>query len=210
MKNYMKKYFTSILTVLTVLLAKLIPFSFIVGSWGAYFSWSTIIVPALALHAGLGCVFLFFIPLKKIALTSLLLFAVYKSPLFFAAWAYRYPRFESWVILPIICMTLFIVHDVGGQAWPYALYWLIPVALWFIKKSSWTKALSAVFIAHCVGSVIWLYTHDISAMIWMGLIPIVAKERFLMMLGIVAFDFFIVGCRVILSKAVRFNLLRRL
>ncbi len=38
--------------------------------------------------------------------------------------------------------------------------------------------LASTFIAHSVGSVLWLYTGTMSAAVWMSLIPVVAIERF--------------------------------
>jgi len=63
------------------------------------------------------------------------------------------------LLLPIVCMGLFIIHPVGAQAFAYSLYWLIPVVLFFVpQRFLFLQALGSTFIAHAVGSVIWLYT----------------------------------------------------
>src|SRR5216684_1589321 len=61
------------------------------------------------------------------------------------------------LLLPIACMGLFVIHPIGAQAFVYSLYWLIPVILYFIpQRSLFLQALGSTFIAHAVGSVIWL------------------------------------------------------
>lgn len=60
--------------------------------------------------------------------------------------------------------------------------------LYFAKDSMVTRALSASFLAHGVGSVIWLYTKIIPAEVWISLIPIVICERLLMAGGMMVLD----------------------
>lgn len=90
------------------------------------------------------------------------------------------------LLLPIACMALFIAHPIGGQAFIYSFYWLIPVVLYFVPhRSLFLTALGSTFIAHAVGSVIWCYTVPMTASMWLGLMPIVALERILFALGMV-------------------------
>jgi hypothetical protein len=66
------------------------------------------------------------------------------------------------------------------------LYWLIPVILYVVpQRSLFLNGLGSTFVAHAVGSVIWLYTVPMTAGMWMGLMPIVALERILFALGMV-------------------------
>lgn len=81
------------------------------------------------------------------------------------------------LILPALCMALFMMHPVAGQAWPYALYWVIPMALFFVSSSTFFVALSSTFIAHAVGSIMWLYAMPMTSEQWLALIPLVAVER---------------------------------
>lgn len=82
--------------------------------------------------------------------------------------------------LPLLCMILFIMHPVGMHAIPYACYWLIPIGLYFVRrKTVFLEALGSTFVAHAVGSVIWLYTVPMTAQMWWALIPVVAVERLL-------------------------------
>jgi len=83
-------------------------------------------------------------------------------------------------------MILFIMHPVAGQAFAYSFYWLIPIALYALgNKSSFCRALSATFLAHAVGSIIWLYTVSMTSAQWLSLIPVVAVERLVMACGMV-------------------------
>lgn len=92
-------------------------------------------------------------------------------------------RFILNVILPISCMVGFFLHPVGRSAFPYTLYWIIPVGI-FATKSSAKHFLSELmislritFITHAVGSILWLYTVPTTHHYWLALIPLVAIER---------------------------------
>jgi len=92
-------------------------------------------------------------------------------------------------LVPIACMALFVLHPIGQQAWPYALYWLIPVAARFYNFKAGkllSKSVGATFTAHAVGSIAFLYTFGMTPEFWLGLIPIVLFERSMFALGIAA------------------------
>jgi hypothetical protein len=89
------------------------------------------------------------------------------------------------VALPLGCMGVFIAATASTLAWTYSLYWLIPVALWAVhninrKSTIFTKALQSTFIAHAVGSVMWLNMVPMVPTQWVALIPVVAAERLIM------------------------------
>lgn len=86
--------------------------------------------------------------------------------------------------IPLLCAMLFIVHPVGGQAWVYTLYWLIPPAALLLSSNLFLRSLGATFTAHSIGSVIWLYAFPSTPAFWLALIPIVAVERILFAIGI--------------------------
>jgi len=81
-------------------------------------------------------------------------------------------------------MVLFALHPVGGQAWVYSLYWLIPVIATFFPERLAGRALGATFTAHAVGSVAYLYMFQSTPAFWLALIPVVAVERLLFASGI--------------------------
>ena len=66
----------------------------------------------------------------------------------------------------------------------YTLYWFIPIAISLMaSKHPFLRALRGTFIAHAVGSVIWIYTVPMAAEQWLALIPVVALERSTFALG---------------------------
>ncbi len=93
---------------------------------------------------------------------------------------------SKWILLiPIIAMLGFWAHPEGLKAWYYALYWLIPIAMYFLHdKFIFARALGTTFTAHSVGGVLWIWVFNMKAIVWIGLIPVVWKERGLMALGI--------------------------
>ena len=92
------------------------------------------------------------------------------------------------VILPIFAIVTFVMHPVGQQAYLYSFYWLIPIFLYFIKDNSiFTKALTTTFIAHAIGSLMWLYFIPMTSVQWLSLIPVVAIERLVFASGMVIF-----------------------
>lgn len=105
-------------------------------------------------------------------------------------WIVTIQRFLLNVVLPLLCMIIFIAHPVGRQAWAYSLYWFIPMGLYFFpRKSLFAISLQSSFIAHAVGSIFWLFFLPMSPERWIALIPIVAVERLLFSLaGVVVYS----------------------
>ena len=162
--------------------------SFIVGSYTAFFSLSNCVLPLIGAFAGLpGALALFLVSMYVRSLVSPLAFfklLAFNVPGMVASvsWIeqFRFVRF----LVPLVCMVLFIAHPVGGAAWAYALYWLIPAALYFLQKDGvFARSLSSTFVAHAVGSTIWLYADPMAPAVWLGLIPVVAAERLLFACG---------------------------
>jgi len=112
--------------------------------------------------------------------TIIRFFPLALAALYFGARKYKFVV----ALIPLICMTLFIMHPEGRGAWYYSLYWLIPVVTVFNKKSLVMNSLGATFTAHSIGSVAFLYAFNLPAEIWIALIPIVFLERMLFTAGI--------------------------
>jgi hypothetical protein len=90
------------------------------------------------------------------------------------------------VVVPVLAIIAFNINPVGRSAWLISLYWLIPVACYFLyEKSIFARALGATFTAHAVGGAIWVWTFHLSKAVWLGLIPVVAVERLMFTVGIV-------------------------
>lgn len=97
-----------------------------------------------------------------------------------------FARKSKWMLLvPAACMVAFWAHPEGRLAWYYALYWLIPVIAYFWHdKFVLARALGTTFTAHAVGGALWIWVFNMKAAVWIGLIPVIWKERGLMAIGI--------------------------
>ena len=164
--------------------------SFILGSQTAFFNGSSVAIPLVGFFAGsVGSVLLCLIRMSNWYLFSsgslhLLSFVI---PGFCASlyWATQKSSIRFW--LPLLCMAAFVAHPVGRDAFVYTFYWLIPLVLYVSKRQNvWTDALGSTFVAHAVGSVIWLYTTTTTASLWLSLLPVVAVERLLCAAGMVS------------------------
>ena len=166
--------------------------SMILGSYTACFSAINVVMPTAGKWCGKRGVTVVFM----IGVILRLLFRGFDLPLHFLAYhipglfgAYYFTSRSSSIrlLVPLFSMAFFILHPVGMQSWIYSMYWLIPIMLYCVnKKSLWLDALGSTFVAHAIGSVIWIYTVETSATMWFSLLPIVAIERLLFTLGIVA------------------------
>jgi hypothetical protein len=99
------------------------------------------------------------------------------------------------VLLAAVCAPLFWLHPQGTVAWPFALYFLVPLLLSASKRSN--PAIGAVqtaFTAHAVGAVLCIWRTNKAAYLWVQLIPLVIFERFLIACSLWAFDRFGRSC----------------
>lgn len=101
-----------------------------------------------------------------------------------AAVAMRYNHWLINLLVPAICMVLFIMHPVAGQVWFYALYWTIPALVALLATrfnhsyiARFAAALRSTFIAHALGSVVWAYYKPMTVAHWQLLLPLAAIER---------------------------------
>lgn len=198
-----------ILACLTFIkVASLYKTSVVIGSHAAFFSGSCWSVPLAGAAGGIAGGVLAF--LMRLLSSWFVLGALSLSSLAFFIpglcsslyWATRSSLVRFW--LPAACMVAFAVHPVGREAFPYALYWLIPMGLYLFKSSSlFATALGSTFVAHAVGSVIWLYTVPMAAATWLALIPMVAVERTVAAAGmaLVCYAYYGVVAGVKMAKA---------
>jgi hypothetical protein len=167
------------------LASKLVGFfkiAFLVGSEYALFSPASALVPLSgAFGGGIVSAGLF---VMRLALQMIfgglylgkgLAFCV---PGFFASLYWAYDTVACRVMVPVVCIVLFVLNPTVGYAAPYALLWTIPMICYFIpSRNPFFTALGSTFVGHGVGSVIWLYTVPMTPLLWLGLIPIVFVER---------------------------------
>jgi len=70
--------------------------------------------------------------------------------------------------------------------------------LYFVKsKNVFIASLSSTFVAHAVGSILYLYSTNMADSQWLALIPVVAFERFVAAFGIALFYVTIKGIVVL-------------
>jgi hypothetical protein len=187
MNTNKKIIFTSILAIIGVLLMQ-IPFTQIIGS-NLKFSLFDFYGPIVGAFTGsvFGIITVLAMQLVNwgihgfdLGTSTILRF----FPMLFAV--LYFTKKSRWTLIaPMIAMVAFWIHPEGRGAWYYALYWLIPLATYFgHEHHTIFRALGATFTAHAVGSVLFLYALNLPTSAWIGLIPVVWKERGLMALGI--------------------------
>jgi len=176
--------------------------SFIVGSKMAFFSGASMIAPLAGAYGGITALLSMHIIRVSLMCTpdSLLSWShialAYHIPTVCAGvyWAWiGSGKYYTWwsvrigmALLPLCCMMLFSCDPIGSQAWQYTLFWLIPAASALIPhKHLLFHAYASTFIAHAVGSVLWVWTHTMPPTLWLGLIPVVMIERTAIALGMV-------------------------
>lgn len=169
-------------------LVAFLPFNIIVGSNLAWFSYSSMAIPALGYQYSLLYVILYFFTKGLFSFSAPVLFFFHRLPLFFASIALKAFDAKIFVGLPLIAMILFCIHPVGALVFYYSWYWFIPMGIYFfVKDTIYSRALAASFIAHAVGSVVSLYAGTRSVEIWNALIPLVIIERLIIALGMIGF-----------------------
>lgn len=182
------KKIASIISFFIATIFAFLPFNFILGSKFACFSYATMAIPSLGYQYSLLYVILYFLTKSLFTSLSPLLFFLHRLPIYFATIALRRWDYKIGVLLPLVAIILFCIHPVGSQVFYYAFYWFIPIGIYgFGKDTIYCRALIASFIAHAVGSVVWLYYGTISSEIWLALIPLVIIERLLIAAGMIGF-----------------------
>lgn len=187
-----QKYYSLLVKTLffNILLALVgfVKVSFVWGSLHAFFSASQIVGPLVGFYGGFSCVAVLY--LLKDLIKLIVLGTGFFSPLslhiptFFSAayWASSSVVFRF--LVPLLCIVLFLAHPVGVQVPFYTLYWLIPLCIYFVpKRPIFFDALASTFIAHAVGSVIWLYWLPLKPELFWALMPVVFIERLLFASG---------------------------
>ena len=188
MLSMIKKNFLKLIPLYIATLVSFLPFNIIIGSKAAWFSYSSMALPALGYHASLLYVIFFVFTKGLLSFNSLIFCGVHRLPIVFATCALQKRDWTISVLLPIIAMMLFCIHPVGHLVFYYASYWFIPMILYsLVQDNLYSRALSASFVAHAVGSVVWLYFGHVPVEAWTVLMPIVPIERILIAAGMVSF-----------------------
>lgn len=113
----------------------------------------------------------------------------------------RIAQFALLVLLPVSCITLFYFHPNVGAGWTYSHFWFVPIFAYFInyfvRSSTIMLAMQSTFVAHAVGSVIWLYMMPMNEAAWLALIPFVFVERLVFASGMALIYYGFYLCRKI-------------
>ncbi|MBU4299166.1 hypothetical protein KJ636_03930 [Patescibacteria group bacterium] len=192
-KDIKKKILFIVIFVVLGLAVSQIHLSPIIGAKGQAFTPLEFFGPTSGMFLGSlpGAVSVFFVKLfnaifseQQFNLTNI----IRLFPMVFAAIYFGLSKSKNFnkliLLIPIIAISLFIAHPEGRQVWFYSLYWLIPIIAFFKKDRLILNALGSTFTAHAMGSVAFLYAFNLSAPIWLGLIPIVFVERVSFAIGI--------------------------
>lgn len=105
-------------------------------------------------------------------------------PMLFALIYFARGRKDT-LFIPLLAILAFNLHPVGRDVWYYSLFWFIPLAMHSLRdRFTFARALGATFTAHAVGGALWVWTFNLPATFWQGLIPVVIRERLFFALGI--------------------------
>lgn len=193
MNKLQKIMSSSVIMLGLLLLTTLAKVSYVVGSWASFFSLRNCITPLAGAFGGFAgsIAILGFYSLVRLTFGfSVLKLLINHIPSLFASWYWVCNHWALRVVVPAICMVLFMIHPIGSTACVYSFYWLIPIGLHYFKKdqdSIFLQSLGSTFVAHAVGSVVWLYAVAMPAYQWYALIPVVAIERLFFATGMFAF-----------------------
>ncbi len=204
-------YLSLFLIGLFLVLGSFFKLSFALGSKSFAFSGINFFFPLMGAFFSLpltACLLPIVFMFKQVAFYGLLTLGL---PTLAAAlcWNFSRERFKILeflikIFLPLLCMLLFVLHPVGNKAFLYSFYWFIPVGIYifekfYSKKIIFLTSLSSTFLAHAVGSVIWLYSLNMTSEQWISLIPIVAIERLVFACGM-ALSFALIQKLIVLKK----------
>lgn len=105
-------------------------------------------------------------------------------PMIFAVLYFAKKSSLNWIV-PLLAALAFIAHPIGRSVWYFSLFWMIPIAMYFMRERFLVaRALGSTFSAHAVGGALWIWAFNLPANVWNSLIPIVAIERLLFAAGI--------------------------
>lgn len=165
-------------TVGLALVSKLVAFSWLIGSTRAFFSAINITGPLTVIFGGLPGGLLLVVLNLLFACKSAILLAHTGLPNLIAGLYWKTNSALFKLILPSLCMSLFWYQTWGHLAMVYASLWLVPalIAL-FGFENIFSKALAATFIAHAIGTNLWLYFGHVPMEQWVLIMPIALLER---------------------------------
>ncbi len=185
---FLKKVLNSLVVCFLSRSFKYLTLSKIIGSQFLALAPGAILIPSVLIFSSFGWLSLIISSLVRLLFFG---FASAILALFSPIGAYLYYKFRpARLMLPVICMALFIYHPTGLAAYNYAFLWLIPLFLAFFNNHA-SLSIGSSFAAHAVGSVVWLYLFPaLPSTVWSGLVYVVLIERALIAAGIYCFGYY--------------------
>lgn len=184
MPKFIEKFTSQYLSLIILELCKYVKVSFALASGGIFFSLTQVLMPVIGFYKNKqfnATIYVVRTSFRILVLGFNPLILFYYLPTFCGNAYLANKSIIAKISIPVICIIMFIVHPIGNQAFLYSTYWLIPIAIAFLKPDSiFLQALGSTFTVQAVGSVVWLYTKQIDPSTWMMLIPIVIIERLIL------------------------------
>lgn len=167
-------------------LGKFYKINFILGSHAAFFTASQFFSPLIGLWGGILASIITF--LLRTGMTwyslSFTIALVYHLPTLCGALYLASNSRALKIIYSLLAIAVFVTHPIGSQAYAYSFYWFIPALIALSNTQSiFLRTIGSTFATHAAGSIIWLYTHNLTPLDWKLLISVVWLERLILALG---------------------------
>ena len=193
---------------LTLVALSRVSITHIVAGNGSYFGLCNIIMPALALVGGItsSVLMTIFLAVKFSSGHLLVTKGLPTLVMMYSAQAHKSSNITLLlnIILPLCMAAAFVLHPVGGSAAVYTLFWLIPICCEIAQRmgiqSVFQRLLGATFLAHAVGSVIWLYVMPTTPATWINLLAVVPAERLVFASGATLVILFCAAIKALVVK----------
>lgn len=214
LNKHISKVVHTFFSYLLLELSSCIKFSYIVGSKQLFFSGINCTGPLAGHFKSLGALILVIVRKRLFCKSQVLNLAYTSGNGLFNPLVYHIPTFIAsayWfssskfirLILPLLCMMLFLLHPIGYEAFVYSWFWFIPVIVHLLPyRTPFLEALGTTFLAHALGSVLRLYYMPMPAEYWIGLIPVVIIERLLFASGMTLVYYSATWCSKILCTKI--------
>lgn len=165
---------------------KAFKFSFIIGSKAGFFSASSAIAPLIGFfgsRSSAAIVFALRLAIHAVAFgLSVTSFFYHVPTLFSTLYLAENSKFAK-LLIPLICIALFIAHPAGFQTSWYALYWVLPCIIAYMHFDSiFLRSLASTLVSHAVGTIIWLYAGFLSPQAIEAIATIAWLERIVLAL----------------------------
>lgn len=197
MYSVLRSLYKTITLSIPFMILKLAKLSSIIGLRWTFFNLNTMVMPAIGAHISISRLLSIFsirtcIHILTTSSLSAVSFLYYLPSLCGAFYFKTLINDQASLIQKIVCsmiplmsMALFITHPIGGAAYLYSMYWIIPAVIALLPiKSVFMAALGSTLTTHAIGSLMFLFIMPMNVHFWIALIPVVCVERCVYACGI--------------------------